>query len=414
MCIIITMANIKAFKGLRPQNDLVRDFSVLPYDVVSADEARILARGVPYSFFHVSKSEIDFPPNANPYDDRIYLKARDNLMQLISNGILAEEKFECLYLYTQIMEGRSQTGLIACINIDDYISNTIKKHELTREDKERDRTRHLDIVNANTGPVFLMYKNNSLRNTLYEQSLAIPPEYQFTSDDGITHVFRIIKDQNLIDSWIDSFINEQFYIADGHHRAASAVNVGQFRRKANPQYTGKEEFNWFMGVIFPHDHLKIYPYNRLIKDLNGMNEDEFINRLSASFHIKKSGRPVPDAIHEVSMYLHQGWFTLEPSFEISEDPIKSLDVSILQEYVLSKILGIDDPRKSDRIVFIGGIRGTKELSDRVDSNEYACAFSLYPTSIEQLISVSDSNKIMPPKSTWFEPKLRSGLVIHSL
>ncbi len=408
------MANIKAFRGLRPQNDLVRDFSVLPYDVVSANEARIIADGVPHSFFHVSKSEIDFPPDANPYDESIYLKARANLMQFINQGILSEEKIACLYLYTQIMEGRSQTGLIACINIDDYISNTIKKHELTREDKEVDRTRHLDIVNANTGPVFLMYKNKGLQNTLYEQSLLILPEYQFTSGDGITHIFRIIRDQSLIDSWIDSFKNEQFYIADGHHRAASAVNVGQLRRKENPQFTGNEEFNWFMGVIFPHDHLKIYPYNRLIKDLNGMNEDEFMSRLSESFHIQKSDQPVPGAMHEISMYIHQGWFTLKPSFDIPDDPIHSLDVSILQEYVLAKILGIEDPRTSDRIVFIGGIRGTKELSDRVDSNEFACAFSLYPTSIDQLIAVSDSNKIMPPKSTWFEPKLRSGLVIHSL
>ena len=381
---------------------------------MNTEEARAIAGTNEKSFFHITRPEIDLPDETNPYSQPVYEAGKKNLDSFISKGVMNQDKEACLYLYTQVMNGRSQTGLVACVNIDDYINDLIKKHELTREDKEQDRTTHLATLNANTGPVFLLYREDGTKDTLFEKALTIKPENDFTADDGIRHILRVIKDQDLVEAFKDAFQDDILYIADGHHRAASAVRVGQKRRLEMPSYNGKEEFNWFLSVIFPHNQLNILSYNRAVRDLNGLKADEFLNRIAADFSIKDNGVKIPESIHNFSLYLNQKWYTLIPDFPIPTDPVESLDVKILQTKVLDPILGIKDPRKDKRIDFIGGIRGTGELEKLVDSNGYATAFSLYPTTVEQLINVSDNGCIMPPKSTWFEPKLRSGLVVHLL
>jgi uncharacterized protein (DUF1015 family) len=312
------------------------------------------------------------------------------------------------------MDGRPQTGLVACAHIDDYASNIIKKHELTREDKEKDRSKHLDVLGANAGPVFLLYREDGSKKALFERALRLPAEYDFAAPDGIRHILRVISDKDLIAAFKKALENDVLYIADGHHRAASAVRVGTARRKANPDHRGDEEYNWFLSVIFPHDQLKILPYNRVVRDLNGLSERAFLAALEKGFSVRESGAASPDATHRFSMYLGRRWFTLVPGAVPEVDPIASLDVKILQDLVLGPVLGIADPRTDTRIDFIGGIRGTGELVSLVDSGKYAVAFSMYPTTVEQLIRVSDSGAIMPPKSTWFEPKLRSGIVVHLL
>jgi uncharacterized protein (DUF1015 family) len=408
------MSNIKEFKALRPKKNLVKKIAELPYDVVSSEEARKIAYGNQYSFFHISKPEIDLSPEVNIYDDIVYETGKKNLTKFIENGYFLQDKKPALYLYSQIMNGKQQNGLVACVSIDDYISNRIRKHELTREDKERDRTRHIECLNAQTGPVFLFYKENSSKKILYEKALRIKPVYDFIASDSIRHLVRIIDDSVLIDAFKKSFVRDIFYIADGHHRAASATNVALNRRKINPSYTGNEEFNWFLAVIFPHDQLQILAYNKAVKDLNGLTKEKYLSKISQNFTLKKTGIKSPQALHQFSMYLDSEWYTLVPAFNISNDPIDSLDVQILQNMLLDPVLGIKDPRSDQRINFIGGIRGTQELERLVDSGEYQVAFSLHPTSIEQLIAVADADKIMPPKSTWFEPKLRSGLFVHLL
>jgi len=408
------MSNIKEFKALRPKKNLVKKIAELPYDVVSSEEARKIAYGNQYSFFHISKPEIDLSPEVNIYDDIVYETGKKNLTKFIENEYFLQDKKPALYLYSQIMNGKQQNGLVACVSIDDYVSNRIRKHELTREDKERDRTRHIECLNAQTGPVFLFYKENSSKKILYEKALRIKPVYDFIASDGIRHLVRIIGDSVLIDAFKKSFVHDIFYIADGHHRAASATNVALNRRKINPSYTGNEEFNWFLGVIFPHDQLQILAYNKAVKDLNGLTKEEYLSKISQNFTLKKTGIKSPQALHQFSMYLDSEWYTLVPAFNISNDPIDSLDVQILQNMLLDPVLGIKDPRTDQRINFIGGIRGTQELERLVDSGDYQVAFSLHPTSIEQLIAVADADKIMPPKSTWFEPKLRSGLFVHLL
>ena len=408
------MAQVREFKGIRPEKDLAEKVAELPYDVVNSQEARAIAAGNEFSFFHISKPEIDLDEQINPYDETVYRKGKENLERFIQKGVLAQDSRPCLYLYTQIMNGRAQTGLVACVNIDDYLNNRVKKHELTRADKEQDRTTHLDILNANTGPVFLLYHEDGKKESLFKKALEITPEYDFTAQDGISHILRVIDDPELIRSFEESFKNDILYIADGHHRAASAVRVGQLRRKANPSYSGDEEFNWFLAVIFPHNQLKILPYNRVIRDLNGMNQDEFIKAIEKKYMVTASGLKEPDRLHSFSFYCGKQWYTLVPKFNIPDDPIEGLDVKILQNTVLDPLLGIKDPRTDKRIDFIGGIRGTGELERLVDSGGFIAAFSLYPTTVEQLINVSESNGIMPPKSTWFEPKLRSGMVVHLL
>jgi len=408
------MAKIRNFKGLRPAKDLAAKICELPYDVVSSAEAKSIAKGNKYSFFHISKPEIDLPDSTDVYDASVYKSGKNTLDAFIKEGYMFQDEEPRFYLYSQVMDGRTQTGLVACVSIDDYLEDRIKKHELTREDKERDRTIHLDQLNANTGPVFLFFHEDGTKKGLYERSLEIKPEYDITTDDGVRHIFRIITDDQTINEFVKTFSDTTLYIADGHHRAASAVRVGTERRNKKPGYTGNEEFNWFLGVIFPHDQLRIMPYNRAVQDLNGMGKIEFFEKVALNFTISKSGTKMPDSVRSFSMYIEGEWFTLVPKFDVSSDPVEGLDVQILQKKILDPILGIKDPRKDKRIEFIGGIRGTGELEKLVNSGDFAVAFSMYPTTIEQLIEVSDSGKTMPPKSTWFEPKLRSGLVLHLL
>ena len=408
------MAAIKEFKGLRPKQELVTSIAELPYDVVSSQEARAIASGNQYSFYHVSKPEIDLPENVNLYDDSVYATGRKNFDRFISQGILKQDESPRLYLYTQVMHGRQQHGLVACVSVDDYLNNTIKKHELTREDKERDRTRHIETLNAQSGPVFLFYKEDRFRKVLYEEALRIDPAYDFTAADNIRHILRVIDNPNLIEAFRKAFAKDILYIADGHHRAASGARVGVSRRNENPGHTGSEEYNWFLAVIFPHDQLQILAYNKVVKNLNGLSKEAYLAKIAEQFTVQQAGVKVPAAIHQFSMYFDRQWYVLTPKFSIPADPIESLDVQILQNRLLEPVLGIKDPRTDKRIDFIGGIRGTQELEKLVDSGDCQVAFSMYPTTIEQLISVADAGKIMPPKSTWFEPKLRSGLVVHLL
>jgi uncharacterized protein (DUF1015 family) len=408
------MAEIKEFRGLRPRKDIVTCIAELPYDVVSSEEARTMSQGNEYSFFHVSKPEIDLPENVNLYDESVYAAGRKNFDSFISQGILRQDESPQLYLYTQVMHGRQQHGLVACVSIDDYLNGTVKKHELTREDKERDRTRHIETLNAQTGPVFLFYKEDRFKKVLYEEALRIEPVYDFTATDGIRHILRVIENINLIESFRKAFAKDILYIADGHHRAASGAKVGAARRKADPQHTGSEEYNWFLAVIFPHDQLQILAYNKVVKDLNGLAKEAYLKKIAEHFSVQQTDVKIPAALHQFSMYLDHQWYLLTPLASISDDPIESLDVQILQNRLLAPIFGIQDPRTDKRIDFIGGIRGTQELEKLVDAGDYQVAFSMYPTTIEQLISVADAGQIMPPKSTWFEPKLRSGLVVHLL
>lgn len=408
------MAKIRAFRGVRPEKKLAHKIAELPYDVVSLEEAKKIAGDNPYNFYHISRSEIDLPGGTDPYSPEVYQKARNTFESFIQKGYLNVDERPMLYLYSQVMDGRMQTGIVACASVDDYLADTIKKHELTREEKELDRTRHTDIVNANTGPVFLIYRDSEIKRQLVARAMKSEPVYDFTAVDGIRHVVRLIDDTDLINDIRKSFENDILYIADGHHRAASAVRVAKIRREKNPGYTGEEEFNFFLSVIFPHTQLKILAYNRVVRDLNGMPRDEFMKKLDGEFTIEKSGVKVPAKVNTFSMYTGGEWYTLKPKFAVSSDPIESLDVTIIQKKVLAPILGINDPRKDKRIDFVGGIRGTAELEKVVDSGEFAVAFSMYPTEIEQLMKVSDNGMIMPPKSTWFEPKLRSGLVVHEL
>jgi len=409
------MAEIRAFRGLRPGDNLAEKIAALPYDVVSFDEVVEIAGDNPYSFFHISRAEIDLPEGTDPYSKAVYEKGRDTLLSFTEKGYFIMDEVPCLYLYSQVMNGRMQTGIVACSSIDDYMNDVIKKHELTREDKELDRTTHLDIVNANTGPVFLIHRESEKKKALIAKGMEIEPVYDFTADDGIRHIVRVIKDRELIDEIVKSFQDDVLYIADGHHRAASAVRVGKMRREKNPDYTGEEEFNSFLSVIFPEDELRILAYNRLVKDLNGMDKDSFISALEAAkFSVVKDGKKEPDRVNTFSMYLDSQWYTLEPLFPVSSDPLEALDVSIVQKKILGPILGIDNPRKDKRIEFVGGIRGTAELEKLVNAGKFAVAFSMRPTDVAQLIDVSDAGQMMPPKSTWFEPKLRSGLLVHSL
>ncbi len=404
------MAQIKEFQGYRPSPSDAAMVAELPYDVVSSEEARMIADKNPKSFFHISKPEVDLPSDIDHYDDAVYKKGKANLERFIADGVLKKEKDPVLYLYTLIMGGREQTGLMACLSIDDYLNDVIKKHELTREDKERDRMRHLDVLSAQTGLVFTFYREDGAGRDLYTKAAGITPEYDFTATDGVRHVIRIIRDGGLIEGFRKLLAPKDLYIADGHHRAASAVRVGMERRKR----AGAGEHEWFLSVVFPHDQLKILAYNRVVKDLNGLSVDEFLARVGEDYTVEATSNPVPEKRSQICMYLDGGWYSLKPRFIVEGDPVGRLDVSVLQKRVLEPILGISDPRKDPRIDFIGGIRGTGELKNLVDDGTFRVAFSLYPTSIHDLIEVSDAGSLMPPKSTWFEPKLRSGLVIHMI
>jgi uncharacterized protein (DUF1015 family) len=408
------MATISEFRGLRPGVRYVSKVSVLPYDVVSSEEARTIAGNNKLSFFHVSKPEIDFPKDTDTHDPKVFQHGSDYLKGLIQDGIYSQDERPCLYLYTQSMDNREQTGLIACVSIDDYQNKIIKKHELTREDKENERTKHTDVINANTGQVFLFYKDNKTKQDLMREAIQIKPTYDFITGDGVQQIIRIINDEKMIEDFKTAFKDDVLYIADGHHRAASAVRVGMQRRGNNPAYTGDEEFNRFMAVIFPHRQLKIIAYNRIVKDLNGYTIEGFIEKISEKFLVEKTNEKTSERVHDIFMYLTGSWYKLNPRFNPGNDPINSLDVKILQDFILGPILGIQDPRTDKRIDFIGGKNSIEKIQNRVDSGLDMVAFSLCPTKIEQLMSVSDVDGIMPPKSTWFEPKLQSGIVLHLL
>ena len=413
------MAIIKPFRAVRPVPELAERVAALPYDVMSSDEAREMVADNPYSFLHVDKAEIDLDPSIDLYDSQVYEKARENLQGMISKGILREDDEPTLYIYRQVMGERAQTGIVACASIDDYLNDVIKKHELTRADKERDRTRHVDYCDANTGPIFLTYPASVEINSIVARWVQQKPIYNFTAEDGIGHMVWIIQDADDVQELVSLFAGINcLYIADGHHRSASAARVGQMRRQANPDYSGEEEFNFFLAVIFPDQDLHIMDYNRVVQDLNGLSGSEFMDRLAESFSIRthtgtEPYRPIHK--HQFGMYWAGQWYVLEAregSFK-AEDPVDRLDVSILQNNVLGPILGIVDPRTDKRIDFIGGIRGLKELERRVNEG-MEVAFSMYPTTIQDLMDIADAGLIMPPKSTWFEPKLRSGLFIHKL
>lgn len=413
------MAIIRPFKAIRPAKDLADKVAALPYDVMNSEEAREMVKGNEYSFLHVDKAEIDLDPSVDIYDKKVYEKASSNLNNMIENKVLVEENKACLYVYRQIMNGRSQTGLVACASIDDYINNVIKKHEFTRADKEQDRINHVDYCNANTGPIFLTYRENKEISNIISKYTENTPEYDFVSEDGIGHVVWVIDNDSDIDKIQSLFKGVDYlYIADGHHRSASAVKVGLKRREENPNYTGEEEFNYFLAVAFPDSELMVMDYNRVVKDLNGANIEEFLKKVSEKFEVeeyKEEGAYRPTEKHTFGLYLDKKWYALKAkgdSFD-EEDPVASLDVAILQHNLLTPVLGIQDPRTDKRIDFIGGIRGLSELERRANS-DMCLAFSMYPTSVNDIMNVADMGKVMPPKSTWFEPKLRSGLFIHKL
>lgn len=413
------MAVVRPFQAVRPTVELAPRVAALPYDVMSSEEARAMVKDNPYSFLHVDKAEIDLDPAIDLYDAAVYARASENLRQMQDQGILLKEALPRLYIYRLIMDGRSQTGVVGCASIDDYLNNLIKKHEHTRADKEQDRIRHVDTCNANTGPIFLTYRACSQINELVAKWTATKPLYDFTADDGVTHIVWVVDSDQDIASLSRLFAEvECLYIADGHHRCASAVRVGQMRRQQLPEYTGEEEFNYFLSVIFPDEDLYIMDYNRVVQDLNGFDRDGFMRRVAEKFTINQATntepyRPIQK--HTYGMYIDERWYeliALPGSFDESH-PVERLDVSILQNNLLRPILGIDDPRTEKRIDFIGGIRGLKELEKRVKGG-MKVAFSMHPTTIDDLMAIADAGEVMPPKSTWFEPKLRSGLFVHEL
>ena len=403
---------INPFKAWRPAEELAGQIASVPYDVVDTRQARKLAAGNPLSFLHVVRSEIDLPEGTDPYADAVYARARENFEKMQRDGALQRESRPVFYLYSQQMGKHVQYGIVACCHIEDYENGLIKIHEKTRKAKEQDRTRHVDELNANTGPVFLTYRDSEVVTAIMEHVAATEPLYRLTAPDGIVHtVWKIEEVGAVITAFADI---PALYVADGHHRSASAAAVGRARRASNPAHTGEEAYNWFLSVIFPAGQLKILPYNRIVLDLNGMTPEQFLEALGKTFAVRQTNQSDPADAGTLCMYLGGHWFELTPLEAVADDPVASLDVSILQDRVLGPLLGIDDPRESDRIDFVGGIHGTAELERRVDAGEAAVAFSFHPTTIGQLMAVADAGLLMPPKSTWFEPKLRSGLLVNTL
>ncbi len=401
---------IRAFKGLVPEPSVASELACVPYDVVDTAEASALAAGKPRSLLQVDRAEITLPPGTDPYSPAVYARARENFIKLQDAGALVRESEPCLYLYQQQMGAHVQRGLVALCNVEDYDADLIKKHEKTRKDKEDDRTRLIDTLSADTGPVFLTYRDDAEINSLVAALVKTPPQHDFTAPDGIRHTaWRIPGGE----AWTQAFGRVPLsYIADGHHRAASAARVARLRRERNPQHTGSEDYNWFLCVLFPAAELKILPYNRHVLDLNGLSPAAFLAKLGTVFTLEPLAAPSPTKPGQVSMYLAGTWYGLRCPLDPKADPVSRLDVSILQDKLLAPLLGIDDPRTSKRIDFVGGIRGTGELTRRVDT-QGGVAFSMYPTTVAQLMDIADAGQIMPPKSTWFEPKLRSGLFIHT-
>jgi len=412
------MATVKPFKGVRPPREMVTEVASRPYDVLNSEEARAEAEGNPKSLYHIIKPEIDFEPGTDEHDPRVYDKAIENFAAFQEKGWLVQDDKEHYYIYAQTMDGRTQYGIVLAAYVDDYMTGRIKKHELTRKDKEEDRMKHVRCTNANIEPVFFAFPENPVLEKIIAEVAAGEPEYDFTAADGFGHTLWIVPEK------YNSAITEAFaeipalYIADGHHRTAAAALVGNEKARNNPDHTGKEEYNYFMAVAFPASHLKIIDYNRVVRDLNGLSPAEFLERLQYKFEVKDMGTEIyrPAALHNFSLYLEGRWYSLtarEGTYN-DDDPIGVLDVTISSDLILHDILGIEDLRTSKRIDFVGGIRGLDELRKRVDSGEMAAALALYPVTMKQLMDIADTGAIMPPKTTWFEPKLRSGLVIHKL
>lgn len=401
---------VRAFQGLVPDPAHASEVACVPYDVVDAAEASALAAGRPRSLLHVDRAEIDLPAGTDPYSDAVYAKAKENFLALQRQGALRREEGPSLYLYQQQMGSHRQRGLVALCHVEDYDAGIIRKHEKTRKDKEDDRTRLVDALGANTGPIFLTYRDTAELNALAAAQAAREPRHDFTAPDGIRHTLWRIPGG---EAWIRAFGAVPFsYIADGHHRAASAARVARLRRERNPGHTGREDYNWFLCVLFPASELKILPYNRIVADLNGLSPEEFLARVRPLFGLEPGASDTPGKPGEISLYLGGRWYGLKCPSDPKAGPVARLDVSVLQEKLLAPVLGIDDPRTSKRIDFVGGIRGPGELARRVDAQGGA-AFSMYPTTVPQLMDIADAGQIMPPKSTWFEPKLRSGLFIHT-
>lgn len=415
------MAIVKPFKGLRPPKEYAEEVACLPYDVMSTDEAREMAEGNEKSLLHITRSEIDLPEGTDIHSQEVYDKAVENFKKFREKGWLQYDEKPKYYIYAQTMNGKTQYGLVGAAAVDDYLNGVIKKHELTRPDKERDRMEHVKVNDANMEPVFFTYPAVDEIDKIVQQVVNNKdPEYDFIADDGFGHHFWVVEEDNTIQQ-IDKLFQSQVpytYVADGHHRTAAAALVGKEKRDNNPNHTGDESYNYFLAVHFPDNQLQILDYNRVIKDLNGMNKEELLEKLQKDFNVKEEGQEIyrPSKLHEFSMYIDGRWYSLgakEHTYD-DNDPIGVLDVTILSKYVLDKLFNITDLRRSKRIEFVGGIRGLGELKRRVDNGEMAVAFALYPVQMQQLINIADSGEIMPPKTTWFEPKLRSGLVIHTL
>ena len=412
------MAILKPFKAVRPKDEYASQVGALPYDVMNSEEAREMVIGKPYSFLHVDKAEVDLPQGVDIYSAEVYEKAKENLEALSANGICAQDEKPMLYIYRQIMNGREQTGIVGCTAVDDYINNVIKKHEFTRADKEADRIRHVDTLDANTGPIFLTHRENATVTEITENwKNTHAPCYDFVSDDGVSQTVWVVDDDVVIETLVKEFQEIPYlYIADGHHRCASAVRVGE-RRRGEGDYDKNAEFNFFLSVIFPCDQLKIMDYNRVMADLNGNTSEEFIAKMGEKFIVEEADESpyAPKERHTFGMYLDNKWYkvTAKAEFINENDPVECLDVSILQNNLITPILNITDPRTDKRIDFVGGIRGLGELERRC-AEGMKLAFAMYPTSLNELMDIADAGKVMPPKSTWFEPKLLSGLFIHKL
>lgn len=414
------MATVKPFKGFRPVKELVHRIASRPYDVLNSQEAREEVKGNPDSFLHVVKPEVDLPENVNLYSDEVYAKGKENLEALIASKRFIQDESPSYYIYAQTFWGKTQYGLVGCAAVQDYLDEIIKKHELTRPDKEEDRMNHVRVTNFNAEPVFFAYPDNDRIDAIVEKYIDAEPVYNFDTDDGVGHHFWVVDGKDDV-SQIEAIFSSEVeftYVADGHHRTAAAALVGQERMKANKGHQGDEEYNFFLAVHFPASQLRIIDYNRVVKDLNGLSSVDFIAKVGEHFDVENMGSEEykPDQLHTMSMYLDGCWYKLKAHSETynDSDPIDSLDVTVLSNSILEPVLDIQDLRKSKRIDFVGGIRGLGELKRRVDSGEMAVAFALYPVSMDQLINIADTGNIMPPKTTWFEPKLRSGLVLHCL
>jgi len=411
------MARIEPFKGIRPRPDVAGKVAAPPYDVLDSAEAKAITSKNDLSFLRITKPEVDLPDGVDLYSDQVYRKAGENMKQFLADGILVQDEKKHFYLYKQVWGEHVQVGLVAGASAQDYQDDIIKKHELTRPDKEDDRMRHIESLDANTGPVFLTFKHNETIDALFEKGMAGEPEYDFSTASGVRHIFYVVTEEAIIADIKKEFEKVDYlYVADGHHRSASATRIKIKRQEANPDHTGDEEYNFFLSVIFPDNQMKILAYNRVVKDLVGMCKAEFFLKVSEKFDYQETELKVPGKSGDFCMFIDGKWYMLtakEGSFD-KKDPVACLDASILQSNLLAPILGIENPRTDQRIKFVGGIRGTGELEKLVEGGGFKVAFSLFPTSIAQLFDVADSGKIMPPKSTWFEPKLESGLVTHSL